>query len=609
LPAGTTLDPKRLVDVLATSQQALAGHYGASGFAQVSLFVERRLSRAFNDGTGLIGMPPRYFSDGQYGFPIVAHEVAHNWWGATVSEQWLQPGTGGEWIVEGFAELSSWRAVRAQLGERAHLRLLAQSFFDPDRTVALTTPSMIDNALDPEMRATIYNKGAYVGYMLEQRLGTDVFDTAARQFLEQFRYRAASAADLEAVFATASQQDLGPFFAAWVRGNDSIDLALDPLENGGAGVRNHRTAPAPDALDLWRFPPSSEPEKQTTTVGATTPIGNVERVVVDPLAEVADMFRSNNVLPRHDNPRVVASSARGDLMVVTGEPYPWETAIIDVHPHGGGKAQSWVIDRGLVTDPVWSADGTRVLAVESPRGGQPTLLALNVTDGSRRTLGHDTAAAGTADATLVARGSRLIRLGAGRGTVLADHPGGRVVAPIAAADGSVAYGVVWDTQMLDLRVLPADGSAGRVLFTWPVGGLRWRWAPDGVHLFAAIAAEWDWQLWELSLDGTAPRALVREAAVVRDLAVAADGNRVAFIAQAEIDDPLDRTEVFVLDRRSGDVRRFNLSGWSAFSVAWLDDTSLAVVVADQSYLSVPVDKQLRTLRLSDGSLEPLNFGA
>jgi len=287
LPPATSLDPKRLLEALGASQQVLAGHYGPSGFSQLSLFVERRLCRAFNDGTGLIGMAPRYFADGEYGFPILAHEVAHNWWGATVSEQWLQPGTGGEWIVEGFAELSSWRAVRAQLGERAHLRLLAQNFFDPGRTVSLVAPSMIDNALDPEARATIYNKGAYVGYMLEQRLGADAFDAAARQFLEQFRYRAATAADVEAVFAATSQQDLASFFAAWVRGNDSIDLALDPLENGGAEVRNHRTAPPPDQLDLWRFPPGSEPEKQTTAVGATMPIGNAERVVVDPLADVA----------------------------------------------------------------------------------------------------------------------------------------------------------------------------------------------------------------------------------------------------------------------------------------------------------------------------------
>src|SRR5262249_36308419 len=158
----------------------------------------------------------------------------------------------------------------------------------------------------------------------------------------------------------------------------------------------------------------------------------------------------NNVLPREDVPRTVAMSGRGDLMTVRGEPYPWESATIDVSPRGGGSARSWVIDRGLLAEPVWSADGTRILAVESPRDGAPTLLALNVPDGSRRTISRDTDAAGVADATIVARGARLLRIAGGQTTVLAQHPGGRIVAPIAAPDGTLAYAVLWNTQSMDL---------------------------------------------------------------------------------------------------------------------------------------------------------------
>jgi len=604
LPPDVQLEPARLLDALGTSQQSFTEHYGPSGLSQVTLFVNRRLARAFNDGTGLLGVPARSFADGEYGFGLIAHEVAHNWWGATVGAHWLQPGSGGEWIVEGFAQLSSWRAVREHLGEAALLRALASNFFDPDHTGSLAAMTALDNGLDPEARATIYAKGGYVAYMLQQRLGDDAFDAAARQFLDQYRFRTATAADLESVFSAATQQELAPFFAAWVRGTDSIDLALDAQE-GGAAVRNHRTAPAPAAVTLWRFVPGSDPEQQSTAVGATAAIGGAERVVLDPLATVADMFRSNNVLPRHDNPRAVATSTRGDLMLVSGEPYAWETATIDVAPHGNGKRQSWVIDRGLLADPVWSADGTRILAVESARGGEPTLLALNITDGSRRTVSHDTAAAGAADGTIVARGDRLLRIAGTQTTQLAVHPGGRITAPIAAPDGAVAYVVVWEAQhTMDLRVLSADGGENRVLFAWPAGALRWTWSGDGARVFAAVAGDWDWQLWELALDGSAPRLLVREAARIDDLAVAADGNHVAVVAQADIDDPLARSEVFVIDSRSSEARHFDLGGWTAFSAAWLDEGSLVVVAVDPAHPSLPVDKQLRTLRLSDGALEP-----
>jgi tricorn protease-like protein len=118
-----------------------------------------------------------------------------------------------------------------------------------------------------------------------------------------------------------------------------------------------------------------------------------------------------------------------------------------------------------------------------------------------------------------------------------------------------------------------------------------------------LPGDWDWQLWELATDGTAPRVLVREAATISDVGVAPDGARIALVARAEIDDPLDRSEVIVIDRASANVRRFNLGGRTAFSVAWLDDASLVVVVADPTYPSLPVHKELRTLRLADGSLD------
>ena len=50
------------------------------------------------------------------------------------------------------------------------------------------------------------------------------------------------------------------------------------------------------------------------------------------------------------------------------------------------------------------------------------------------------------------------------------------------------------------------------------------------------------------------------------------------------------------------MRRFDLGGWTAFSTTWLDDESLLVIVADPAYPSLPWHKELRTLRLNDGSL-------
>ena len=600
LPDDSTLDGARLVAQMATARHGLATHYGPSGFTQSTLVVPRRVTRAFNDGSGLLAVPPRYFRDGRYGYEILAHELAHDWWGATVSERWLTPGSGGEWLVEGFAEFSAWRAVGEHFGEAALVSALRRGFFDPDRAGVLAEMSVIDNGLDPNARATIYDKGGYVTYMLAEQLGGETFDAAARAFLERYRYRPAGDAELQAVFGETAQQDLEPFFATWVRSRAALDLALEP-QDGNAAVRTLRDAPPPAALALWRFAPDGAIAREETAVGASPPLAAARRVVLDPLAATADMIRANNVLPRGDPPQRVAASARGELLIVAGEPVGWEPATLRVVDAAGQALHTWVLDRGLAGEPQWSADGTRVLALESGREGEPTLIALNLGDGSRRPLGHDTIAAADGDGTVVARGGRLIRLAGGTRRVLIEHAGGRIVAPqMAPQGGAIAYAVLRGAEM-ELRLLDPDAAEARVLFTWPASPLRWRWAPDGSRLYAVVGGDWDWQLWELPRDAE-PRRLVHEAARIVDLAVAADSRRVALVAQAELDEPNDRAEVFIID--GSDFRRYDLAGRGALSATWLDADALLVVTREVTDPSIPRAPALHRLRLSDGSLEP-----
>ena len=226
------------------------------------------------------------------------------------------------------------------------------------------------------------------------------------------------------------------------------------------------------------------------------------------------------------------------------------------------RCTSWVIDRGLAAEPAWSADGTRVLAVESARGGQPTLAgAERHGDGSRQTLGHDRIAA--------ADGRRDHRRA--RGPPHAPRPaaddGARSstaraasARPLAAPNGGgIAYALVRDTQMMDLRVLPG-GRRPRAACCSPGPPARRAGAgrPTASRLFAALPGDWDWQLWELPLDGTrAARAGARGGArsptsPSRPTATASPSS-----PRPRWTNPLDRTEVFVIDARSSDVRRFN----------------------------------------------------
>ena len=95
---------------------------------------------------------------------------------------------------------------------------------------------------------------------------------------------------------------------------------------------------------------------------------------------------------------------------------------------------------------------------------------------------------------------------------------------------------------------------------------------------------------------------MREAAHIGQLAPGSD-DRIALVAAPNLNYARERRGVFVINRRSGDVQRFNLGGDSADSVAWLNEQELLVVVSDPSTGAIPRHRELRRLILADGSLE------
>lgn len=602
LADGLALDPERILSDAVTSVAIFGERYGPSGFSHHTVCVSRGVDRAFNDGSGLVALAPGQFRHGDYGFGSIAHALAHDWWGGTVAPQWFHPGTGGEWIVEGFAEFSSLVAVQEHLGAIASVSRLDRAAFDPGQPGAVGAMSVLDRRLDSRARQTIYRKGAYVTRMLQHVLGGDEFFAAARLLLKEYRYRSATDRDVEAVFAKSSGQDLAPFFASWVRSDAALDLALDPQE-GGAVVRNHGPAFAPKMIALWRFPPTGEPERGTVMLEAAVTLGQAERMVLDPMLATADMFRHNNVMPRQlRNPRAVARSARGDLMVVYGEPHPWMPATVELLNGRGQAVRTWPFDRGLQFDPAWTADGMRLLAVDTDRRGRTNLMALNVTDGSSPTIGHDGAATGTAEASFVARAGRLLRLHAGQVVPIVDRPHTRIHAPLASPDGrQIAYAVRSGSRM-DLRVVGADGSDDRLLLAREASEVTWHWAPNSARLFAVLPGDWDWQVWELPVGGAAPRPLVREAAAVRALAVSPNGQQIAVLVVPALADGAEPWEIVVMTPESGAVQRWPLEGRRGHGLTWLDDSDLLVIVSEGRYPVVPGSRELRRLGVADGVL-------
>lgn len=153
---------------------------------------------------------------------LVAHEVSHQWWGDSVTEEdWNDA-----WLSEGFATYFAALAEEHYRGRDAFVRVMSRSrsaILSMEKTTPV--PVIHDNLAEiRDGRAPIglvYQKGAWFLHMLRATIGSDKFRTGIRSYYRRHRDANASTADLEAVMEQVSGQKLDWFFEQWLRRGDS----------------------------------------------------------------------------------------------------------------------------------------------------------------------------------------------------------------------------------------------------------------------------------------------------------------------------------------------------------------------------------------------------
>jgi Tol biopolymer transport system component len=611
LPSDVQLEPQRVLRLMHDADHALTDRYGTSGFKQLTMFVDRSLRRGFNDGAGLMGLSIRYFRDGDYGFGSIAHEIAHNWWGATVAANWLSPRTGGQWIVEGLAEFSSLLAAETAYGTQALTRRLAADFFDPAHQVVLANMSVLDNTVaEPTARNTIYRKGAYVAAMLRRTLGDEAYFLGLRQFLDRFHYRQATDGDLQQVLQESSKQDLKQFFADWVHSDRLADLALDGSSQTEVIVNNLGSAPVTDDIALWTFTKDGgEPTRTTVHVGDKFTLDSThDYAVLDPLLTWADMQRENNRYPRRNDPVYVAVSAKEDVALTEGDGFPWTRASVSSKANDGRTEHTWDFEAGLAGAPIWSPDGARLIVSRTdPSDSLPAIVAL-AADGTRRTIGRGWAPAAAPDGTVYAgTHDRIVRVAPdGRTTTLVRRPGESLDFALPSPDGTSLVYTAARENHATLRQVSQDGRGDRLIISWDRDRMLYRWSKDGTRLYAIVGGDWDWQIWEIPLAAEPVRVLARGAAAIADLAVSPDGTQLAFTAVPSLNYPHNRHELYVAQLGDRTVRMIDIPDADLTQVAWVDADSLLVVAeaaATERPWILPATRVLKRVRLADGSVE------
>jgi aminopeptidase N len=178
---------------------------------------------------------------------LIAHEIAHQWFGDSVTEStWSDL-----WLSEGFATYFAGLFLQRFEGEDAfqvYMKAAASNVFAYEKKRRAPIFDRDTEDLMELLNANSYQKGAWVLHMLRSSLGDDAFFRGLRNYYEAHKNSTASTEDLRAALEKSSGKNLHAFFVRWVYdsghpqyeltwqwvGQKNLRLTLDQLQPGNA---------------------------------------------------------------------------------------------------------------------------------------------------------------------------------------------------------------------------------------------------------------------------------------------------------------------------------------------------------------------------------------
>jgi aminopeptidase N len=177
----------------------------------------------------------KLFPEEQVNDGLLAHEMAHQWFGDAVTErEWAHL-----WLSEGFANYFAalWdRQARGDTAFQATLEKFRTKILS-DTTVA--TRPVIDTAQTDHMlllNANSYDKGGFVLSMLHRQLGDSAFFRGVRSYYLAHRHGNAVSDDLRVALEQSSGRSLSQFFDQWLRRPGFAEPAIGWAWDASTGI-------------------------------------------------------------------------------------------------------------------------------------------------------------------------------------------------------------------------------------------------------------------------------------------------------------------------------------------------------------------------------------
>lgn len=272
---------------------------------------------------------------------LVAHELAHMWWGDMVTcAEWSHI-----WLNEGFATYFQVLYRGHHEGDDALQYNMDDNHrrtFDADDRDA--RPMVVDfyNRRDKQNSANVYRRGASVLHMLRFLVGDELFRRVFRTYGETYKYQTAETADFMKVVRETTGDNLDWFFEQWayLAGYPKLRISQtwDP-ETGMLRVSISQTQKVDKLTPIFRLPMDLEVTCKESTETYRIVVDKAEqdfyfKVPSNPLMVIVDkghwtlakqtfpksslellyQIRHGDVMDRVDAARAMAMAGKGEDM-------------------------------------------------------------------------------------------------------------------------------------------------------------------------------------------------------------------------------------------------------------------------------------------------------
>jgi hypothetical protein len=193
---------------------------------------------------------------------VLAHEIAHQWWGLCVgvdhnAEDWLSEGL-AQYLALSYYErrhgafgpnlfcpteaglledlvrsLVGFMNLREHQVEFPYLREVARGF--DEELVKPWTEVRYDNASS----VRIYDKGYLVARTLAAAVGEEVFESGLREALQRFHHRVMSVGELRIVLEEEAGRSLEDIFRVWLFETETVDYAVEIVSRTKTKTGHH----------------------------------------------------------------------------------------------------------------------------------------------------------------------------------------------------------------------------------------------------------------------------------------------------------------------------------------------------------------------------------